>query len=146
MPLCAAASGPTASIDTADVTPCRENRALINNQWFSTGLKPEKFSKKGFKGPVPRGVSNRMAALEWIRQNARDGVFYFADDDNTYDHRLFAEVGDLQSSSVLSDLTQSGLARPGLAHADAFERLMSLSLCIRFPYDLHIGIGSFKLP
>ena len=57
------------------------------------GLKPEKYSKEaGFKGTVPRGVSNRMAALKWLRQNAQDGVFYFADDDNTYDYRLFAEV------------------------------------------------------
>lgn len=41
----------------------------------------------------PRGVSNRMAALDWIRQNGiRSGVIYFADDDNTYDIRLFEEV------------------------------------------------------
>ena len=29
----------------------------------------------------PRGVSNRNAALDWIRKNARSGVVYFADDD-----------------------------------------------------------------
>ena len=42
----------------------------------------------------PRGVSNRNRALEWIYLNADDrGVVYFADDDNTYDLRVFQEVG-----------------------------------------------------
>ena len=41
----------------------------------------------------PRGVSNRMAALDWIRRNGiKSGVLYFADDDNTYDIRIFEEV------------------------------------------------------
>lgn len=40
----------------------------------------------------PRGVANRLAGLQWIRDNAKDGVFYFADDDNTYDIRLFEEM------------------------------------------------------
>lgn len=41
-----------------------------------------------------RGVSNRNKGLQWIRQNFVDanGVVYFADDDNTYDLRLFDEV------------------------------------------------------
>jgi beta-1,3-glucuronyltransferase len=51
---------------------------------------PESFKKR--KGPKPRGVSNRNRGLEWLRANAKDGVFYFADDDNTYDIRLFEEV------------------------------------------------------
>ena len=54
---------------------------------------------------MPRGVSNRMAALEWLRKNAKDGVFYFADDDNTYDYRLFAEVSVLASTWSQIDLT-----------------------------------------
>lgn len=51
--------------------------------------------KKRKKGPKPRGVSNRNRGLTWIRENARDGVFYFADDDNTYDLQLFKEVRTL---------------------------------------------------
>lgn len=51
---------------------------------------PQLFKKR--KGPKPRGVSNRNRGLEWLRDNATDGVFYFADDDNTYDIRLFEEV------------------------------------------------------
>ena len=37
----------------------------------------------------PKGVANRNRALEWIMENATEGVFYFADDDNTYDARIF---------------------------------------------------------
>jgi hypothetical protein len=51
---------------------------------------PESFKKR--KGPKPRGVSNRNRGLEWLRTNAKNGVFYFADDDNTYDIQLFEEV------------------------------------------------------
>lgn len=59
-------------------------------QFYSTAPMPESFKKR--KGPKPRGVSNRNRGLEWLRANAKDGVFYFADDDNTYDIRLFEEV------------------------------------------------------
>lgn len=40
----------------------------------------------------PRGVSNRNRGLDWIRKHASDGVFYFADDDNTYDLELFDQM------------------------------------------------------
>lgn len=52
---------------------------------------PEQYKKKK-KGPKPRGVSNRNRGLAWIRENATNGVMYFADDDNTYDLQLFEEV------------------------------------------------------
>lgn len=42
--------------------------------------------------PPPRGVSNRRAAIQWIRNNVQSGVLYFGDDDNTYDLRLFEEI------------------------------------------------------
>lgn len=42
---------------------------------------------------IPRGVSNRRAALSWIKNNnVKDGVLYFGDDDNTFDLRLFSEI------------------------------------------------------
>lgn len=44
----------------------------------------------------PRGIEQRNIAMKWIRQNYLlgkvNGVVYFADDDNTYDLRLFDEV------------------------------------------------------
>lgn len=43
--------------------------------------------------PLPRGVANRRAAINWIRQSGKKtGVLYFGDDDNTFDLRLFDEI------------------------------------------------------
>jgi beta-1,3-glucuronyltransferase len=52
---------------------------------------PKEEQKKKVKA---RGVSNRNRALQWIRENYVDpnGVIYFADDDNSYDLRIFEEV------------------------------------------------------
>lgn len=46
---------------------------------------------------LPRGVLQRNAGLTWLRNyletSQQDrGVLYFADDDNTYDLRIFEEV------------------------------------------------------
>ncbi|CRK97440.1 CLUMA_CG010829, isoform A [Clunio marinus] len=43
-------------------------------------------------GPKPRGVANRNRGLQWLRANATNGVFYFADDDNSYDLELFEQI------------------------------------------------------
>ena len=54
---------------------------------------PEKYRKLKTLKSKPRGVANRNAGLNWIRENARDGgVFFFADDDNSYDVRIFEDV------------------------------------------------------
>ena len=63
---------------------------------FYTAPMPELYRKKG-KASWPKGVSNRNAALKWIFQYVQEsgdftGALYFADDDNTYDIRLFEEV------------------------------------------------------
>ncbi|KAI8788129.1 galactosylgalactosylxylosylprotein 3-beta-glucuronosyltransferase 1, partial [Biomphalaria glabrata] len=42
----------------------------------------------------PRGVLQRNAALDWLRENTSpydDGVVYFADDDNAYSLQIFEE-------------------------------------------------------
>lgn len=56
--------------------------------------------KNKTKGPKPRGVSNRNKGLSWIRENAKSGVFYFADDDNTYDLDLFKEVKIIKETTI----------------------------------------------
>lgn len=52
----------------------------------------------------PRGVAQRNRGLKWIRDNAElldpKGVVYFADDDNTYDIRLFEEMRYTERVSV----------------------------------------------
>lgn len=51
--------------------------------------------------PRPRGVSNRRAAVKWLRLlNPSDGVLYFGDDDNTYDLRLFSELRQTRTVSM----------------------------------------------
>lgn len=57
---------------------------------------PEYYRKKPWY-ERPKGVSNRVAGLDWIYNYTKSigdtsGVLYFADDDNTYDIRLFEEV------------------------------------------------------
>ncbi|XP_060816212.1 galactosylgalactosylxylosylprotein 3-beta-glucuronosyltransferase P [Bombus pascuorum] len=85
-----------------------------------TGLKfehltapmPEKYKQK--KGAKPRGVSNRNRGLQWIRANATNGVFYFADDDNTYDIALFDEIRKTKRVSMfpVGLCTKFGLSSP----------------------------------
>nr|BBC62123.1 glucuronosyltransferase-S-I [Drosophila melanogaster] len=59
---------------------------------------PSKFRNEK---PAPRGVANRRAALQWIRQhNLTNGILYFGDDDNTYDLRLFSEIRKTQRVSM----------------------------------------------
>lgn len=51
--------------------------------------------------PSPRGVANRRAALNWLRQNnKKTGILYFGDDDNTFDLRLFNEIRDTKKVSM----------------------------------------------
>lgn len=54
---------------------------------------PDKYKHNKVK---PRGVANRNRGLKWIRENASEGVFYFADDDNTYDIAIFDQVSLVQ--------------------------------------------------
>lgn len=56
------------------------------------------------KWTKPRGVQQRNKGLAWLRENPdklhHDGVVYFADDDNTYDIRLFEEMRYTKKVSV----------------------------------------------
>lgn len=51
----------------------------------------------------PRGVYQRNLALSWLRENTpgAKGVFYFADDDNTYTVDLFEEIRQTRKVSIL---------------------------------------------
>ena len=58
--------------------------------------KKDKSSNKVYIVRKPRGIEQRNIALDWLRNHYKSGdirgVVYFADDDNTYDLRLFDEV------------------------------------------------------
>jgi len=72
---------------------------------------PEKYKTRK---PMPRGVSNRNAAMDWIRRHATSGVVYFADDDNTYDVRLFEEMRHTRKISMwpVGLVTKTALSSP----------------------------------
>ncbi len=69
---------------------CSVNTTLLNHE-TSAQLKKPKAGK-----PQNRGAIQRNIGLEWLREHYKpgdiEGVVYFADDDNTYDARLFEEV------------------------------------------------------
>lgn len=48
-----------------------------------------------------KGVAPRRRALAWLRANATaPAVLYFADDDNSYDHRVFAQITQVRKVGV----------------------------------------------
>lgn len=65
-----------------------------------------------------RGVSNRLKAFEWLRENYlnsdQKGVIYFADDDNAYDVRIFDEMRDTRRVSMfpVGLISTLGLSTP----------------------------------
>ncbi|XP_034473748.1 galactosylgalactosylxylosylprotein 3-beta-glucuronosyltransferase S isoform X2 [Drosophila innubila] len=89
--------------------------------------------------PAPRGVANRRAALQWIRQhNLTNGVLYFGDDDNTYDLRLFTEIRQTQRVSMfpvglIADYAVSG---PVVRDGKVVAFLDSWVAARRWPVDM----------
>ena len=66
--------------------------------YYFLGPMPSEYKNHPDKnGKFPNGVSNRNAGLEYILNHVKEtgdnsGVIYFADDDNTYDAKIFEEV------------------------------------------------------
>lgn len=65
-----------------------------------------------------RGVSNRLKAFQWLRENynntGQPGVIYLADDDNAYDIRIFDEIRNTQIVSMfpVGLIARAGLSSP----------------------------------
>jgi len=86
----------------------RINRFLatskLNHVHLNTETPPDLKIQPGEKSwSKPRGVYQRNKALQWLRDHSselRRGVVYFADDDNTYDIRLFEEMRTTKKVSV----------------------------------------------
>ncbi|XP_074095437.1 glucuronyltransferase P [Cotesia typhae] len=99
-----------AKVPTKEVTKFL-NRTGLRFQHLTAPM-PAKYKQK--KGVKPRGVSNRNRGLKWIRANATEGVFYFADDDNTYDLDLFTQIRRTKKVSMfpVGLCTKFGLSSP----------------------------------
>lgn len=93
--------------DSIDKTPLVTNllsRCIVNSTHLNIRTSPELIDKpynQSSKKPhvkKPRGIEQRNVALKWLRSSYRagqvKGVVYFADDDNTYDLRIFEEVSE----------------------------------------------------
>lgn len=75
-------------------------------------------------GVKPKGVANRNGTIGWLRQHATEGVVYFADDDNTYDIRLFEEV--MLDNYIVFCL----IAEPDIPPSDKPHYMIYISLSI----------------
>lgn len=82
--------------------------------YFLTPM-PQKYSSWWF-GRIPKGVANRNGAMQWLRVHAKEGVMYLADDDNTYDIRIFQEIRRTKKVSMfpVGLVTKTGLSTPVL--------------------------------
>ncbi|XP_042230926.1 galactosylgalactosylxylosylprotein 3-beta-glucuronosyltransferase P-like isoform X1 [Homarus americanus] len=72
-------------------------------------------ASRRYKGAnKPRGVSNRNAGLKWLKGHAKEGIIYFADDDNTYDYRIFQEIRETKQVSMfpVGLVTRLGVSSP----------------------------------
>lgn len=99
-------------------------------------LMPDKYKKFKFK---PRGVANRNAAVDWIRANVKSGVVYFADDDNTYDIRLFEEMRYTKKVSMwpVGLVTKVGLSSPVVnEHGGVIDFYDGWIASRKFPVDM----------
>ncbi|XP_076315061.1 galactosylgalactosylxylosylprotein 3-beta-glucuronosyltransferase S-like [Tachypleus tridentatus] len=86
---------------------------LVVEDWFDKNPMVEKILKKrgiqhtyllGPRPPnhlkYPYAVSCHHAAFKWIRENAKSGVIFMADDDNVFDLRVFEEMRSTKNVSV----------------------------------------------
>ncbi|XP_025206222.1 galactosylgalactosylxylosylprotein 3-beta-glucuronosyltransferase P-like [Melanaphis sacchari] len=97
---------------------------------------PERFKK--IRGAKPKGVANRNRGLKWIRQNAVEGVVYFADDDNTYDVRLFNEMRNTQKVSMwpVGLCTKTGISTPIVKNGELIGFYDGWIAGRKFPVDM----------
>ncbi|KNC25772.1 Galactosylgalactosylxylosylprotein 3-beta-glucuronosyltransferase P [Lucilia cuprina] len=86
------------------------NRIGVPYEYFLAPM-PDEYKKAKAK---PRGVSNRNRGLQWLRENATEGVFYFADDDNTYDINIFEQMRYTKKVSMwpVGLVTKFGVSSP----------------------------------
>ena len=84
--------------------------------------------KKMKRSLWPKGVMNRNSGMKWIYEHVLEtgdfsGAFYFADDDNTYDIRLFEEIRYTQRISMFPVGFVSNLfvSTPILDHGGNFK-------------------------
>ncbi|XP_043238891.1 galactosylgalactosylxylosylprotein 3-beta-glucuronosyltransferase P-like [Amphibalanus amphitrite] len=91
-----------------------------------------------FWGRVPRGVASRNTGLSWVRSHATAGVVYFADDDNSYDIRIFTEIQKTRGVSVfpVGLVTELGVSSPVVIGGQVTDFYDGWHGGRRFPIDM----------
>ncbi|KAF2356972.1 Glycosyl transferase family 43 [Trinorchestia longiramus] len=83
----------------------------------------------------------RRAALEWLREHDKRGVLYFADDDNTYDIRLFDQIRRTERVSVfpVGMILDYGISSPIVRHHKVvgFHDAFQVSIHDAFQVTIH---------
>ncbi|XP_049871192.1 galactosylgalactosylxylosylprotein 3-beta-glucuronosyltransferase S-like [Pectinophora gossypiella] len=99
---------------------------------------PKPNMKKVPEWLVPRGVSNRRAALDWIRQFVTEGVIYFGDDDNTVDLELFDEIRTTKGLSMfpVGLIKEYGVSSPVVRDGKVVGFFESWTYNRKFPVDM----------
>ncbi|XP_025405622.1 galactosylgalactosylxylosylprotein 3-beta-glucuronosyltransferase S-like [Sipha flava] len=91
---------------------------------------------------MPRGVSNRRAALNWIRLNHdvndSDAVIYFGDDDNTFHLDLFKEIRSTKKISMfpVGLIGEYGVSSPIINNGKVIGFFDSWPAKRKFPVDM----------
>ncbi|XP_045620048.1 galactosylgalactosylxylosylprotein 3-beta-glucuronosyltransferase P isoform X3 [Procambarus clarkii] len=106
----------------------------ISHTYLLTPM-PEKYKSSSIK---PKGVANRNGGLQWVREHATTGVVYFADDDNTYDIRVFQEMRYTERVSMwpVGLVTKAGLSTPVLKNGKFFSWYDGWIASRKFPIDM----------
>lgn len=101
-----------------------------------THLSQKTFTKKNL-----RGIDQRNAGLKWILDNnITDGVFYFADDDNTYDRRLFEEIRSITKIGMfpVGGFPRMGVSTPVVKHGRVIGITDPFPERRRWPLDMAV--------
>ncbi|KAG7313650.1 hypothetical protein JYU34_000809 [Plutella xylostella] len=87
---------------------------------------------------MPRGVTNRRAALRWITSEPRQGVLYFGDDDNSVDLDLFDEIRKTRKLSMfpVGLISEYGVSSPVLQGGKVIGFFDSWPGARRFAVDM----------
>lgn len=120
---------------SSDVEALLANLRL--NSTYILGAMPEAYRKR--KGNKPKGVANRMAGIQWIRRYAdSNGVMFFADDDNSYDIRLFDEMRWTKVVSMwpVGLVTQLGVSTPVVRDGKVVDFYDGWIASRKFPVDM----------
>ena len=86
-----------------------------------------------------RGCSQRSAGLQWILdQNITDGVFYFGDDDNAFDIRLFDELRKIKQVGMLpvGNMIITGAMGPVVKHGNITAFFYNWVGARKWPIDM----------